>query len=137
VAESVLAAAKLSGAGFWEIGLYAMKLAVTTFIIPFAFVFNPELMAFPNFSLKMGWAVLEVLMVQWTTSVLLYGYFTRKLGWMENSGFLVAVLLGYTAIMRPDTAWTWAALGATAAMIAVVTLRRSTAPAKSAAKQPA
>ena len=48
VAESVLAAAKLSGSGFWETGMHAMKLAATTFIIPFAFVFNPELMAFPE-----------------------------------------------------------------------------------------
>ena len=130
VAESVLAAAKLSGAGFWETGMHAMKLAATTFIIPFAFVFNPELMAFPNFSLKMGWAVVEVLIVQWTTSVVLYGHFTRRLGWMENIGFLAAVLLGYTAIMRPEPMWTWLELGVTAAMMALVALRPGGATAR-------
>jgi TRAP transporter 4TM/12TM fusion protein len=124
VAESVLAAAKLSGAGFWETGMHAMKLAATTFIIPFAFVFNPEIMAFPNFSLKMGWAVAEVLAVQFTTSVFLYGYFMRRLAWTENAGYLAAMLLGYTAIMRPEPMWTWAAMGVTAAMVAVVALRR-------------
>jgi TRAP transporter 4TM/12TM fusion protein len=123
VAESVLAAAKLSGAGFWETGIHAMKLAATTFIIPFAFVFNPELMAFPNLSLKMGWAVAEVLVVQWTTSVFLYGYFTRRLGRYENWGFLAAVLLGYTAIMRPETMYTYLAFGTAAAMVAWVVLR--------------
>jgi TRAP transporter 4TM/12TM fusion protein len=133
VAESVLAAAKLSGAGFWETGLHAMKLAATTFIIPFAFVFNPELMAFPNVSLKMAWAVTEVLVVQLTTSVVLYGYFIRTLGWLENLGFLAAVLLGYTAIMRPEYGWTWAALGATAAMMAWVALRPKPAPRRAAA----
>lgn len=132
VAESVLAAAKLSGAGFWETGLHAMRLAATTFIIPFAFVFNPELMAFPNLSLKMGWAVAEVLVVQWTTSVFLYGYFTRRLSRFENAGFLAAVLLGYTAIMRPETMYTYLACATAAAMVAWVMLRRVAAPRASA-----
>jgi TRAP-type uncharacterized transport system fused permease subunit len=103
-----------------------MKLAATTFIIPFAFVFNPELMAFPHVSLKMLGAFAEVLVVQWTSSVFLYGYFTRKLTRMENYGFLVAVLLGYTAIMRPEVAYTYLAFGLTAALMAGVWLRSST-----------
>ena len=118
VAESVLAAAKLSGAGFWETGLHAMKLAATTFIIPFAFVFNPELMAFPDFSLKMAWAVAEVLVVQWASAVLLYGFFVRPLGTLERAGFLAAVGFGYAAIMRPETLYTYLAYGLTAAMMA-------------------
>ena len=127
VAESVLAAAKLAGSGFWETGLHAMKLAATTFIIPFAFVFNPELMAFPNFSLKMAWAIVEVLVVQWTSSIFLYAYFTRRLGRLENLGFLAAVLLGYAAIMQPESAYTYLALGATAAMMSWVLLRQGAA----------
>jgi TRAP transporter 4TM/12TM fusion protein len=133
VAESVLAAAKLADSGFWETGVHAMKLAATTFIIPFAFVFNPELMAFPNFSLKMAWAVAEVLIVQWTSSVFLYGYFTRALGPFEKAGFLVTVLLGYTAIMRPEPVYTYLAGGLTAALMAWVALR-TVAGAKPAAK---
>ena len=123
VAESVLAAAKLAGSGFWETGLHAMKLAATTFIIPFAFVFNPELMAFPNFSLKMAWAVAEVLIVQWTSSVFLYGYFTRRLSLFEKAGFLVTVLLGYAAIMRTEPIYTYLAYGLTAALMAWIALR--------------
>ena len=121
VAESVLAAAKLSGAGFWETGLHAMKLAATTFIIPFAFVFNPELMAFPEF-LAGRWAgpSSEVLIVQWTSSVFLYGYFRRQLAAVERVGFLVAVLLGYTAIMRPEAMYTYLALGSAVAFVAWV-----------------
>jgi hypothetical protein len=71
----------------------------------------------------MAWAVMEVLVVQLTTTVFLYGYFVRRLGWMENAGFLAAVLLGYTAIMRPEPLWTWIALGVTAAMMVLVALR--------------
>jgi TRAP transporter 4TM/12TM fusion protein len=118
VAESVLAAAKISGAGFWDTGMHAMKLAATTFIIPFAFVFNPQLMAFPNFSWAMGWAVIEVLLVQLTSSILLYGYFRRTLNAAERIASFFVVMLGYTAIMRPEAVYTWLALGTTAALLA-------------------
>lgn len=123
VAESVLAAAKLSGAGFWETSLHAMKLAATTFIIPFAFVFNPELMAFPNFSLKMGVAVAEVLLVQWTSSIFLYGYFRRALSALERLGFLLLVPLGYAAIMRPEALYTYLSVGLTIVLMAWVWAR--------------
>src|SRR6185436_8135938 len=111
VAESVLAAAKLAGSGFWETGVHAMKLAATTFIIPFAFVFNPELMQFPNFSWAMLWAVIEVLIVQWTSSMFLYGYFRRNFNTIERFVSFVIVMLGYTAIMRPEVWYTYASLG--------------------------
>jgi TRAP transporter 4TM/12TM fusion protein len=123
VAESVLAAAKISGAGFWDTGMHAMKLAATTFIIPFAFVFNHELMEFPHISWKMIWAVVEVLIVQWTSSIFLYGYFRRKLTTIERYGFLAAVLLGYTAIMRPEAIYTYLALGLTIGLMAWVRAR--------------
>jgi TRAP transporter 4TM/12TM fusion protein len=129
VAESVLAAAKLAGSGFWETGMHSMKLAATTFIIPFAFVFNPELMAFPHVSWKMIWAVAEVLAVQWTSSVFLYGHFTRMLTKLERHGFLAAVLLGYTAIMRPEVLYTYLAYGLTAALMAWVWLHPAGGPA--------
>jgi TRAP transporter 4TM/12TM fusion protein len=132
VAESVLAAAKISGAGFWDTGMHAMKLAATTFIIPFAFVFNPELMAFPNVSWKMIWAVIEVLLVQWTSSVFLYGYFRRSLSAVERFACFIVVMLGYTAIMRPETVYTYVALGATAAFVAWIwAYRRSAVTARS------
>jgi TRAP transporter 4TM/12TM fusion protein len=133
VAESVLAAAKLAGSGFWETGIHAMKLAATTFIIPFAFVFNPELMAFPNFSWRMGWAFAEVLVVQWTSSVFLYGYFMRPLAGFERWGFGIAVLLGYGAIMKAEPIYTYLAYGLTLALTAWVWLRAA-ALAKPAAK---
>jgi TRAP transporter 4TM/12TM fusion protein len=120
VAESVLAAAKISGAGFWDTGMHAMKLAATTFIIPFAFVFNPELMAFPNVSWKMIWAVLEVLLVQWASSTFLYGYFRRSLGAVERFACFIVVMLGYTAIMRPEALYTYLALGSATGFVAWV-----------------
>ena len=123
VAESVLAAAKLSGAGFWETGVHAMKLAATTFIIPFAFVFNPEIMAFPNVSWKMLGAVVEVLIVQLTSSIFLYGYFRRRFTAVERLASFIIVLLGYTAIMRPEVTYTYLALGSAIGLMAWVWVR--------------
>jgi TRAP-type uncharacterized transport system fused permease subunit len=128
VAESVLAAAKISGSGFWETGMHSMKLAATTFIIPFAFVFNPEIMAFPNISWKMIWAVAEVLIVQSTSSICLYGYFRRELTTIERYGFGLAVLLGYTAIMRPEVVYTYLAYGLTLGLMAWIWLRPAGRP---------
>ncbi len=130
VAESVLAAAKISGSGFWETGLHSMKLAATTFIIPFAFVFNPEIMAFPNISWKMVRAVAEVLVVQTTSSIYLYGYFRRDLTAIERYGFLAAVLLGYAAIMRPEVVYTYLAYGLTIGLMAWVWFRSVRVPAR-------
>lgn len=120
VAESVLAAAKISNSGFWDTGMHAMKLAATTFIIPFAFVFNPVIMTFPNVSWKMATAVAEVIVVQLMSSIFLYGYFRRSLNVVERFVSFIVVLLGYTAIMRPDTMYTYVALGSTAVFLAWV-----------------
>ena len=54
VAVAALAAAKIAKAGFLETARDAMKLMLTTFVIPFAFVYYPSLMSFPN----LKWEVL-------------------------------------------------------------------------------
>ncbi|MEK9673433.1 MAG: TRAP transporter fused permease subunit [Rhodospirillaceae bacterium] len=95
VAVSVLAAAKLAGASFLSTALDSMKIAATTFIIPFAFVFSPELMSFPNVT----WAVLaevaEVIFIQWTVSIALYGYVIRPLNGWERWVFGATAIAGF------------------------------------------
>lgn len=49
VALSTFAAAGIAGSGLWETGLEAMRLAVAGFIIPFIFVYSPELLLMGNF----------------------------------------------------------------------------------------
>lgn len=44
VALSALTAANISGAGFWETGIEACKLALAGFVVPYVFVFNNELL---------------------------------------------------------------------------------------------
>ncbi|MGH8699198.1 MAG: hypothetical protein ACREVS_22120, partial [Burkholderiales bacterium] len=48
------------------------------------------------------------------------GYFTRRLTKIEQYGFLLAVLLGYAAIMRPEAVHTYLAYGLTIGLMAWV-----------------
>jgi hypothetical protein len=71
----------------------------------------------------MIWAVVEVLIVQWTSSIFLYGYFTRTFTLVERFASFLVVLLGYTAIMRPEVVYTYLALGSTIGLMAWVWAR--------------
>jgi TRAP transporter 4TM/12TM fusion protein len=99
VAVSVLAAAKLAGAGFLATAADSMKLAATTFIIPFAFVYDPQLMSFPHLTWSVVPDILEVLLVQWACSLAAYGYFRRDLSGFERWIFVVISLLGFGAMI--------------------------------------
>ena len=94
VAVSALAAAKLSGGSFLGTTLDAMKLMLTTFIIPFAFCYHPQLLKFPN----IGWDVLPpvalIIVLQITTSVACYGYFFGRLTWIDRCMFALLTVAG-------------------------------------------
>lgn len=109
VAVSVFAAAKLSGAGFIATAAESMKLASTTFIIPFAFVFAPELMSFPNVTWWVLREIGEVVLIQWLAAVAAYGYALRPLGMIERIVFGVAAALGFLAMTLGEAGshWYW------------------------------
>ncbi|MEX2616069.1 MAG: TRAP transporter permease [Alphaproteobacteria bacterium] len=83
VAITLYAANGLSGAGIWDGGLAAMKLAATGYIIPFMFVYGPSL-------LMIGDAV--TVAISCVTSVIgvcclaagLHGYFLRRANVIER-----------------------------------------------------
>jgi len=105
VAVSVLAAAKLAKATFLNTALDSIKIALTTFIIPFAFVFFPELMTFPHLTWAVVPAVLVVISIQWTVSISSYGYLFRPLlGW-ERAVFGVAALSGFLGMAFKENAY--------------------------------
>ena len=58
VAITAMTAAQLAGASFMETSLRAMKLAFIGLVVPYVFIFNPALLAFPNFSLAQAGAFL-------------------------------------------------------------------------------
>ena len=102
VAVSVLAAAKLSGASFVSTALDSFKIALTTFIIPFAFVYFPELMTFPHLTCAVVPAIFVVVAIQWTLSIASYGHLFRPLVGWERGVFAVAALAGFMVMVYGD-----------------------------------
>jgi TRAP transporter 4TM/12TM fusion protein len=98
VAVAALAAAKIAKAGFLETARDAMKLMLTTFVIPFAFVYYPSLMSFPHLKWEVLVPIITCLLLQWTVSVTCYGYFRRDLGTVERVLFGVISFAGYGAL---------------------------------------
>jgi TRAP transporter 4TM/12TM fusion protein len=105
VAVSVLAAAKLGEASFLSTAKDAIKIALTTFIIPFAFVFSPELMTFPDVTLKTFIAIAEVIFVQVAVSVASYGFLFRSLNGIERSGYAIVALSGFLGFTYDTNFW--------------------------------
>jgi TRAP transporter 4TM/12TM fusion protein len=102
VAVSVLAAGKLAQASFLATARDSMKIASTTFIIPFAFVFSPELMSFPHVTWGLLPPLAEVLAIQFATSVACYGYFLRSLLPWERWVFGVIAVVGFLNMTLGD-----------------------------------
>lgn len=129
VAVAALAGAKIAGAGFWDTCRESLKLAATTFIIPFAFVYRPQLLEFPN----LGWNVVpplvEILLIQWTSSVALFGYFRRALTMTERVLFYALTVLGYWAMITEAIHSTFIFVGAAAVLFLLVAIRRPLAAA--------
>jgi TRAP-type uncharacterized transport system fused permease subunit len=100
VAVSALAAAKLSGGTFLGTAKDGMKLMLTSFIIPYGFVYHPELLSFPNVSWTVAAPVSLILLLQWTSSVVCYGYFMRDLKWSERWGFLAVTAFGFSYLIN-------------------------------------
>ncbi|OGA48079.1 MAG: hypothetical protein A3G24_08015 [Betaproteobacteria bacterium RIFCSPLOWO2_12_FULL_62_13] len=124
VAVAALAGAKIAGAGFWETCRESMKLAATTFIIPFAFVYRPQLLSFPNLGWDVVPPIVEILLIQWTSSIALFGHFRRPLSTVESGLFGAATLLGYWAMVTEALYSTFVFAGAVAALFVTVGVRR-------------
>jgi TRAP transporter 4TM/12TM fusion protein len=97
---AVLAATKISGGAIMSTSIDAMKLASTTFIIPFAFVYNPELMSFPHLTWQVVPAIVEVLLIQWAAALAAYGHFRKDLSPAQRAGFAIVTLLGFAAMIH-------------------------------------
>ena len=105
VAVSVLAAAKLGEATFLSTAKDSMKIALTTFIIPFAFVFSPELMLFPDMTYGTLLAIAEVIFVQLAVSVASYGFLFRSLNGAERFGYALVASAGFLGFTYETNFW--------------------------------
>ena len=91
VAISLYAANGLSGAGLWESGIAAIKLAATGYIIPFMFVFGPSLLLIGTWS-DIAWSALSAVIGVICLASSLHGYLLLKIN------FLLRLILFSSAI---------------------------------------
>jgi TRAP-type uncharacterized transport system fused permease subunit len=98
VAVAALAAAKIAGADLNQCTWDAQKLMLTTFVIPFAFVYYPSLMSFPNLTWNVLIPIVTCLLLQWTVAITCYGYFLRDQTNSERTLWGVVSFVGYAAL---------------------------------------
>ena len=96
VAISLYAANGLSGAGLWESGIAAVKLAATGYIIPFMFVFGPPLLLVGSWS-NVAWSVTTALMGVICLASSLHGYLLSPI----KFSLRVVLFLGSLALITP------------------------------------
>lgn len=83
VALSTFAAAGIAGANIWETGVRAMKLAATGFIIPFIFVYSPEILL-DGSTISIIIALITAVLGCGILAVSLNGWFMTKLSMISR-----------------------------------------------------
>ena len=120
VALSVLAASRIAGSGFLETCKHSIRLSIVGYLLPFALVFTPEMMGFPDKIGVTGWTAIGVLILSSVAGGAgLYGYFLRPLGALDRCIHLSAALCGLGYVFNH----TLAALLLFLALLAVGTLK--------------
>ncbi|MCD7974240.1 MAG: TRAP transporter permease [Phascolarctobacterium sp.] len=98
VALASFAAAGLSGGDPMKTGWASVKLAIAGFIVPFMFVFSPQLMLI-NTTLADGvWTALSACLGVFLLAVAVEGYFMAPVGALVR----IVVLTGALSLMYPD-----------------------------------
>lgn len=118
VAVGALAASKIANVSYWHVGGQSLKVALALFILPFLFVYNPELLAFPNVNWELGAVTALIVLVQWCLCCCQFGYMFRRLG-MAERGILFGVgAAGFASLLFAD----WPLRGAAGTAAVVVSL---------------
>ncbi len=114
VALASYAAAGLAGAHTMRTSMLAFRMSFVCFLIPFAFVFDPRLLAQgPSWWTLAAFLSMMLATAAWAIS--LAGYFMRPLGWPLRFGFGAAAA---GVILSPTgTAWWWYTLAALCVVI--------------------
>ena len=125
VAISLYAACGLSGAGLWDSGVAAVKLAATGYIIPFMFVYGPSLLLigpWPWVVTTVATALVGVICLASS----LNGYLFRRSQLWERLALFAAALV----LIKPGLATDLAGLALVTAVAAAQWPRRARAPAR-------
>ena len=126
VAISCLAAAKLSQGSVLGTARESLRIALPTFLVPYIFIFNKELLEFPRMSWAGGWVFLVTLMAMFMFSVALFGFLKRKLSWLERIAALVSAAWGIWYLFSHSLTLLAAFLGCSILLIfwAIITGKR-------------
>lgn len=119
VAVGILAASRIADANFYRAAVQAMRMSAVTFIVPFAFVYHPQLLAFPHVGFSVLRPIAEVILVQWVTAVVVYRHLGDHLHWWQELLGLGCLGIGYWALLTPPGMRLWFFLGATGLLICV------------------
>lgn len=114
VALASMAGAKIAGGSLWKTGWEAFKLVLPAFFVPFAFMYNYELLNFPNISTPMILGIVQVMILQLFWCILMYGHFHRQLNVIDRGIVAFIVVFAVAALIRPEyyiTCWIVAAAG--------------------------
>ncbi|MDP2606276.1 MAG: TRAP transporter fused permease subunit [Deltaproteobacteria bacterium] len=96
----------ISGAGIWETGREAVRLAIGKYVLPFSFALNPALLLLgPVNSIVMG--VVSAFAGAVSVSSGTIGYGLRRLGWIERA----LLIIGGVLLILPG--WRTLVIGAT------------------------
>ncbi len=132
VAVGALAASKIANVSYWYIGGQSLKVALAMFILPFLFVYNPELLSFPKLSWKLGAVTLLVVLIQWCICCCQFGYMFRRLGVAERAILLLVGAAGFVSLLYTD--WSLRAASGAAAVVVSLYLYFSASARRAAAQ---
>ena len=106
----------------------SLKVALSMFILPFLFVYNPELLAFPKLSWQLAAVFVFVALVQWTISSAQFGYMFRRVGVTERVVLLLVGVASFASLLLPDSSTRRAARRRRRRGLALPLLERSRGP---------
>ena len=95
VALAAFAAAGVSGGEPIRTGVNSAKLAIAAFIIPYAFVFSPQLLMINASFLEIVWVVITAVLGMIAIGAGMVGYWYRRVFWYER---IIAVVTGLLLI---------------------------------------
>ena len=85
----------MSGGRFWKTAGYAVRLALPGFLLPFYFIYEPEILWYQNSFLASVWIFLVVMCGLIAISILFEQYLFSKLNVFENMLFAAVVVLSF------------------------------------------
>jgi len=113
VALSAYVGAGMAGADTNEVGWAALRLSLAGFIVPFFFVYAPEILLVTGSSVSIAWAAFTGLIGTALLAVAMEGYFLMLLPLWLRSLFLVSAV----TLMMPGTYSDFIGFGVTAAAV--------------------